>query len=94
MVGITNGKRKFKQIMPVSQYLGKEPENDAPGSRKSSGHGESMEITGNSMEITGNPTRLHEDAMADNMAGATAADTAADIHLHANITQHNITQPN
>ena len=101
MVGITNGKRKFKQIMPVSQYLGKEPENDAPAlaNHQVTGNpmeitGNSMEITGNSMEITGNPTRLHEDAMADNMAGATAADTAADIHLHANITQHNITQHN
>lgn len=94
MVGITNGKRKFKQIMPVSQYLGKEPENDAPALANHQVTGNPMEITGNSMEITGNPTRLHEDAMADNMAGATAADTAADIHLHANITQHNITQPN
>ena len=94
MVGITNGKRKFKQIMPVSQYLGKEPENDAPALANHQVTGNPMEITGNSMEITGNPTRLHEDAMADNIAGATAADTAADIHLHANITQHNITQPN
>lgn len=42
------------------------------------------------MEITGNPMRLHENAMTGN----TAADMAANIHLHANITQHNLTQHN
>ena len=44
MVGITNGKRKFKQIMPVSQYLVKEPENNVPALAN-------HQVTGNPMEI-------------------------------------------
>ena len=84
MVGITNGKRKLKQIMPVSQYMVKESKNDVPDLANNQATGTPMEITEDSMEVTVNPTRLHEAAMAGN--------TAADINLHANITQPNLIQ--
>lgn len=90
MVSIAKGKKNSKQIMPVSQYMVKESENNVPALANNQTTETPMEITGDSMEITGNPTRLHENAMADN----TAADMAANPHLHANITQHNLTQHN
>ncbi|WP_298588125.1 hypothetical protein [uncultured Megasphaera sp.] len=83
MVSIAKGKKNSKQIMPVSQYMVKESENNVPALADN-------QNTGIPMEITGNPTRLNENAMAGN----TAADMAANTHLHANITQHNLTQHN
>lgn len=88
MVSIAKGKKNSKQIMPVSQYMVKESENNVPALANNQTTGTPMEITGDSMEITRNPMRLHENAMAGN----TATDMAANIHLHANITQHNITE--
>lgn len=86
MVSITNGKKKLKQVMPVSQYTVKESKNVASDFVNNQTTGTPMEITGDSMEVPGIPTSLHEDAMADNMT--------ATIHSHANIIQHNIIQPN
>jgi hypothetical protein len=86
MVSITNGKKKLKQVMPVSQYTVKESKNVASDFVNNQTTGTPMEITGNSMEVPGIPTSLHEDAMADNMT--------ATSHSHANIIQHNIIQPN
>ena len=90
MVSIAKGKKNSKQIMPVSQYMVKESENNVPALADNQTMETPMEITEDSMGITGNHTRLHEDAMADN----TAVDMTANTHLHANITQHNLTQHN